>query len=125
MHRTCAGEWTFLTGLDECWPCSTRSAVPRFNWCTTRIILVGTGDGQHASGLMDRWRSFIWPMESCPVIRNKRDAFGEGEIPLVEILAAFNRAGYDGDYDVELVGPDLELPTTANSCHTRGVRTSN
>jgi sugar phosphate isomerase/epimerase len=37
-----------------------------------------------------------------------RTRLGEGQVPLAEILTAFHQAGYDGDYDIELIGPDLE-----------------
>ncbi|MCH8191934.1 MAG: sugar phosphate isomerase/epimerase, partial [Chloroflexi bacterium] len=37
-----------------------------------------------------------------------RAPLGDGIIPLERILNAFEEAGYDGYYDVELVGPEIE-----------------
>jgi sugar phosphate isomerase/epimerase len=37
-----------------------------------------------------------------------RCRLGEGRLPLKEIVAAFKAAGYDGYYDVELLGEELE-----------------
>jgi sugar phosphate isomerase/epimerase len=37
-----------------------------------------------------------------------RTRLGEGQVPLAEIVSALHQAGYDGDYDIELIGPDLE-----------------
>ncbi len=33
---------------------------------------------------------------------------GDGDIPIVRILRAVEGAGYDGDYDLELIGPRIE-----------------
>ena len=33
---------------------------------------------------------------------------GDGIIPLKRIIGAFIEAGYDGYFDIELIGPDIE-----------------
>ncbi len=37
-----------------------------------------------------------------------RSPLGSGEVPLRELVAALSAAGYDGDYDVELLGEEIE-----------------
>ena len=32
----------------------------------------------------------------------------DGAVPLAELVAALKAGGYDGDYDVELLGEDVE-----------------
>jgi sugar phosphate isomerase/epimerase len=110
MHRTCAGEWTFLTGLDDALSLVEQVANPAI-----RLVY----DTYHLAwqpGAADRIRELVDRVAIVHLADGKlpndseqtRTRLGEGEIPLVEILSAFNRAGYDGDYDVELIGPDLE-----------------
>ena len=43
-----------------------------------------------------------------------RCPLGEGGIPLKEIVAAFNQAGFDGYYDVELMGEEIEAVNYQN-----------
>ena len=37
-----------------------------------------------------------------------RTRLGAGSVPLREVVAALRAVGYDGDYDVELVGQEIE-----------------
>ena len=37
-----------------------------------------------------------------------RCRLGEGAVPLAQIVAALKAGGYDGYYDVELIGEELE-----------------
>jgi sugar phosphate isomerase/epimerase len=39
---------------------------------------------------------------------HNRSRLGEGAIPLREIISALSAAGYDGYYDVELLGEEVE-----------------
>ena len=43
-----------------------------------------------------------------PTIEQSRQRLCEGILPLRQIVAALQAAGYDGDYDVELMGEDIE-----------------
>jgi sugar phosphate isomerase/epimerase len=110
MHPGCAGEFTFLTslaavldlvdsiaeplvkivldtyhlGMDP----NLISQIPRI---LPRVAFVQLGDARRPpSGDQDR----------CPL--------GEGVVPLAEIVDALAAAGYDGFYDVELLGEELE-----------------
>ena len=44
-----------------------------------------------------------------PAGEQNRCRLGEGVVPLAEIVAALKAGGYDGYYDVELLGEELEV----------------
>jgi sugar phosphate isomerase/epimerase len=110
MHTACSREWTFLNGLSDTlnmleqvgsrsvqivfdtyhfgWQPDAMAQIPAL---ASRIGVVHLADG--------------WPPSDSEQIRSK---LGDGEVPLAEIVGALSTAGYDGDYDVELLGPDLE-----------------
>lgn len=110
MHPGCAADWTYLTSLEETaevldqigspslkmvldtyhlglQPC----AAEQIGQYARQIAIVHLGDGH-------------LPRES----EQCRTPLGEGDVPLKEIVAALTAAGYDGWYDIELIGPDVE-----------------
>ncbi len=110
MHEGCASEWTFLTDLDETlqliesyqsphlqlafdsyhWGLSPR-IVDRVAQFASRTAIVQLGDARQApQGEQNR----------CPL--------GEGTLPIADLVAAFEQAGYRGPYDIELMGEDIE-----------------
>jgi sugar phosphate isomerase/epimerase len=56
-----------------------------------RVALVQLGDGRQA-----------------PSVEQSRCRLGDGVIPIGKIVRAFLDAGYDGDFDVELIGEEIE-----------------
>ncbi len=110
MQASCGREWTFLADLDETLELidavdpqqiglvfdtyhlgrepEILSAIPQF---VDRIAVVHLGDGR-----------------GTPQGEQNRCPLGHGDLPLVPILAALSEAGYDGDYDVELLGEAIE-----------------
>lgn len=110
MHAGCAAEWTFLTDLDQALALidaveSSRvklafdtyhlglepDILQRIPALAPRIAVVHLGDSkQQPDGESNRCR------------------LGEGTIPLAEIVAALESAGYSGFYDVELMGEEIE-----------------
>jgi len=110
MHSGCASEFTFLTSLDEVIELLDAIADPRIKIVLDtyhlgldatlaaripailpRVALVQLGDARHPpKGEQDRCR------------------LGEGVVPLGPIVDALIAAGYDGFYDVELLGEELE-----------------
>jgi sugar phosphate isomerase/epimerase len=110
MHSDCAGEWTFLTCLDDTlallesvahprlklafdtyhlgWDPKTLARIPEL---APRVGIVHLGDGRRPR---DR--------------EQDRSPLGCGAIPLREIVSSLRAAGYDGYYDVELIGPEIE-----------------
>jgi sugar phosphate isomerase/epimerase len=110
MHLRCAGDWTFLTGLDDTLTLldmvgsprlklafdtyhlgQDHQVVDRLNEVADRIAVVHLGD-----------------CKTPPRDEQNRSRLGEGAIPLKGIVAALIGAGYDGFYDVELIGEDIE-----------------
>ena len=62
--------------------------LPRF---AGRIAIVHLADGKT-------------PIEQ----EQNRTRLGDGVVPLAEVIAALSAAGYNGDYDVELIGQEIE-----------------
>jgi sugar phosphate isomerase/epimerase len=110
MHTGCAAEWTFLTSLDDGLALVEQFDSPRLRLAfdtyhlgseprlverlaeaAQQIAVVHLGDGK-----------------SPPVYEQNRTRLGEGAIPLKEIVAALASAGFDGYYDVELMGEEIE-----------------
>jgi len=110
MHPGCASGWTFLTSaadtvelIDAVGSEQVKLAFDTYHLCQNgtdldaltelvgHIAIVQLGDSrQPPDGEQDR----------CNL--------GEGTIPLKEIVAALSGAGYDGYYEVELMGEEIE-----------------
>jgi len=110
MHPGCAKGWTFLTDLDDTLALLDAVGSPRAKFVLdtyhtgfdeglaaripeiiSRVALVQLGDARGA-----------------PEGEPNRCRLGEGNIPLREIIGALKGAGYDGFYDVELLGEEIE-----------------
>jgi len=110
MHPGCSDDWTFLTNLDETLRLIEAGGRPqvkmvldtyhlgfendlvaRIPAIAPHVALVQLGDGRLP-----------------PQGEQNRCLLGRGIVPLKEIVAALAAAGYDGYYDVELLGEELE-----------------
>ncbi len=110
MHAGCAGEWTFLTELDETLALldavenghvklafdtyhlgQTADIIQRIESLASRIALVQLGDTKRP-----------------PEGEQNRCRIGEGEIPNAAIIAELIGAGYDGFFEIELMGEEIE-----------------
>ncbi|MHB1033897.1 MAG: sugar phosphate isomerase/epimerase family protein [Pirellulales bacterium] len=110
MCAGCAADWTFLTSLDGALELLEAVQSPRLQLAfdtyhlgqdaanlekipqiAGRIAIVHLGDGRQP-----------------PENEQNRCRLGEGVLPLKEILAALSAGGYDGFYDVELLGEEIE-----------------
>lgn len=110
MHPGCAAECTFLTSIDDALAVleavgseqvkmvldtyhlgQDADVVGRIAQIAPQVAIVHLGDAK------------------CPPHgEQNRCRLGEGVIPLAEIVAALKTAGYDGYYDVELLGEEIE-----------------
>ncbi|MGO8751304.1 MAG: sugar phosphate isomerase/epimerase family protein [Thermoguttaceae bacterium] len=110
MHPNCAKDFTFLTSLDDAlhflagipgspaklvldtyhigWDADLLHRIPQF---AGEIALVQLGDAH-----------------SPPTSEQNRTLLSGGVVPLVPIIQALTAAGYDGYYDVELLGEEIE-----------------
>jgi sugar phosphate isomerase/epimerase len=115
MHGDCGGEFTFLNCLDETLglvadyrSTALKIALDTYHWgyepwligrlaeLAPHLALVQLGDGrQPPCGEVNR----------CPL--------GDGVVPLGNIVAGLASAGYDGDYEVELMGEEIEAANYA------------
>jgi sugar phosphate isomerase/epimerase len=110
MNPACAGEWTFLTDLRDTLAVfdavgsdhvqlafdayhfgadpAAMALLPKF---AGRIAVVHLADGRPPSDQ-----------------EQNRTRLGQGAVPLPEVIAALKAIGYDGDYDIELIGQEIE-----------------
>ena len=110
MHPGCAAECTFLTSIDDVLAVleavgseqvkmvldtyhlgQDADIVSRIPEITRHVAIVQLGDAKRP-----------------PEGEQNRCRLGAGTIPLAEIVAALKTAGYDGYYDVELLGEEIE-----------------
>jgi sugar phosphate isomerase/epimerase len=110
MHPGCADQWTFLTSLDDTLELLAAVGCPQ-----VKMVLDTYHLGQEPS-LVDRMAMVLPHLALVqlgdarrpPAGEQNRCRLGEGVVPLAEIVAALKAGGYDGYYDVELLGEDLE-----------------
>jgi sugar phosphate isomerase/epimerase len=111
MHPGCASEWTFLTSLDD-----TLELLHAVGNPMVKMVLDTYHLGQD-SGLIERIGEIaaqvaivqLGDAAGPPSGEQNRCRLGEGIIPLKKIVAALKTAGYDGYYDVELLGEEIEM----------------
>jgi len=110
MHPGCAKGWTFLTDLDE-----TLALLESVGSSRVKIVLDTYHLGQ-AENLPARIPQIVSQIALVqlgdarrpPQGEPNRCRLGEGNLPLREIIGALKAAGYDGYYDVELLGEEIE-----------------
>lgn len=110
MHIGCAEEWTLLTSLDE-----TMSLIHGIGSRRLKLVFdtYHLGFDPHVVETIEHIVPHIAVVHlgdgHCPPEREQnRFCLGEGKLPLPEIVAALERAGYAGHYDVELMGEGVE-----------------
>ncbi|MGC4004544.1 MAG: sugar phosphate isomerase/epimerase [Pirellulales bacterium] len=110
VHPHYAAEWSLLTQPDEVLELLTALGSP-----TVKLAL----DTYHfglQEGVLERLPELaphvavvhLGDGKSAPEHEQQRCRLGDGVIPLARIVDALRSGGYDGDYDVELMGPDIE-----------------
>ncbi len=110
MHIGCATEWTFLTSLDEALSLIDAAESKRVKLAFDTFHLGLEPDiVQRIPSLAQRIAVVhLGDSKQQPDGENNRCRLGEGTIPLAEIVAALQESGYDGFYDVELMGEEIE-----------------
>jgi sugar phosphate isomerase/epimerase len=98
MHCGCADAWTFLTTID----CAVSLIDTYHLGHDARVIERIRGIAQHI-GIVH-----LGDATAHPDREQNRRCLGEGTLPLACIVKALKSAGYDGYYDVELIGEDIE-----------------
>lgn len=110
MFAACAGDWTFLTSLNDtldllqAFDCpQLKLAFDVYHLCQDRSIL------EQLTELVP-WIALVQLGDSKQVPRGEQNRcrLGEGQLPLREIIDALLDGEYRGFFDVELLGEDLE-----------------
>lgn len=104
MHRSFSANWTYLNNIDE-----TLEVLSRVNHAAVRMVF-DTYQMWQESCLTDRiaeiarWTGIVQISDAkrAPQAGAERCLPGEGNIPLGEIVRGFQRAGFDGYYDVQV-----------------------
>jgi len=110
MHCGCAEEWTFLTTLEGAWDLVSAIDHPRLK------LAFDTYHFGHDDNICDRLREMtdriaivhLGDSKTPPEPDQNRQCLGQGNLPLGDIVRTLCQAGYDGYYDVELMGEDIE-----------------
>jgi sugar phosphate isomerase/epimerase len=110
MHPHCATQFTFLTSIDE-----TLDLLQTVGSPQVKMVFDTYHLGQDP-GVLNRIAELagkvvlvqLGDARDVPTAEQNRCRLGEGHIPLRGIIDAFKAAGYDGFYDVELLGEEIE-----------------
>ena len=109
MHPGCAAEWTFLTSLDETLGLLEKVAAPVKIVLDTYHLGQDHGTFSRIAGMVPQIALVqLGDARRPPNGEQNRCRLGDGVVPLVEIVAALKAGGYDGYYDVELLGEEIE-----------------
>lgn len=110
MHEGCATEWTFLTSIED-----ALDLLSPFDEQSARLVF-DTYHLGHDATVIDRIGQYVQRIAVVhlgdgkvpPDGEQDRCCLGCGAVPLKEIVAALSDAGYQGYYDVELMGEEIE-----------------
>lgn len=110
MHSGCAHDFTFLTSIPE--TLSILSSIGRSN-----LGIVFDCYHMAQDGNVLNWLPSVVPYirlvqcgdsKSAPLGLQNRCLLGHGCVPIPEIIGTIEKYGYDGYYEVELLGEDVE-----------------
>ena len=110
MHAGCAEEWTFLTSLEE-----VLSLLDAISHKQVKLVF-DTYHLGHDPAIIEQIESIVAHIavvhlgdgRCVPAREQNRCCLGEGTLPLRSMVRALQNAGYDGYYDVELMGEHIE-----------------
>jgi len=127
MHPACAEEFTFVTNWDEYLQVFSAVDSPRIK------LLLDTYHLGFEEDLIERIPELVPQIglvqlgdaRAAPTTEQNRCLLGTGIIPLREIVNRLRTQGYDGFFEIELIGEDLEsleyeqiLRESLQFCHT-------
>ena len=110
MPPSAGADWTFLCSLED-----ATDLAARYNSPALKLVLDTYYWGLEPD-LTTRLPAMVPHLalvqladsKSPPAREPNRCRLGEGCLPLAEILRALSQAGYQGDYEVELMGEEIE-----------------
>lgn len=110
MHVGCAFEWSFLNTIPQCLDLITAIDNPNLGITFDCYHLA-----QDANTM--QWLESIVPFvrlvqlgdaKQAPMGEQNRCLLGHGRVPLADIVATFQSGGYEGFYEIEIVGQEVE-----------------
>ena len=109
MHPACAAEWTFLTDLE-----STVAFIEQFDSPFLKLVFDSYHFGHDRSVLANLPEVVphigvvhLGDRSEPHGVDQDRRPLGEGSLQLAELVRGLLDAGYVGDFDVELIGPNI------------------
>jgi sugar phosphate isomerase/epimerase len=110
MHPACGMNWTFLTSL-----AATLEFLDHLNTDSVKIVLdtyhVGLECGllQRLPGLVPKiGLVHLGDARRAPQREQDRCLLGRGNVPIHDIVAGLHDSGYEGPYELELMGLEIE-----------------
>jgi len=111
MSRDCGLEWTFFHSVDEALELVNAYHHPRFK------LVFDSYHWGHEPATLQRLPDFVQhaaliqlgDARQPPKGEQNRAPLGEGELPLPKIIDSAIKAGYDGYFEVELLGEEIEV----------------
>jgi len=111
MHAGCAGEWTFLTDLD-----ATLKLIHAVDCPQLKLVF----DSYHlmqVESVLNRLEEIVphiavvqlGDAQQPPCGEQNRCCLGKGVLPLRELVRGLVEVGYQGFFEVELLGEDMEF----------------
>jgi sugar phosphate isomerase/epimerase len=110
MHSACARDWTFLTDLEAVVSLVEEYRSPHLKMAydtyhfelqgAQRDLLRRIAPHLAIVHLSDR--------QEAPTLEQNRCRLGDGALDLGDILSTLQNAGYSGNYDVKLIGAEVE-----------------
>jgi len=110
MHPGCATDWTFLTSVDDALELLASVDSPVVKMVLDTYHLGQDEDFAERIGEITPHLALVQLGDALgpPTGEQNRCRLGDGVVPLSEIVAALKSSGYDGYYDVELLGEEVE-----------------
>lgn len=110
MPSRCASEWTFLTDIDE-----TLRLFDQFDSPQLKLAFDTCHFG-HNEAICERLSELaprigivhLADSKQPPCVEQDRCRLGNGSIPLESMIASLVHAGYNGYFDVKLMGEEIE-----------------
>ena len=110
MHPACAAEWTFLTDME-----STLDFIQSYQSPYLKLVFDSFHFG-HDLSLIANLREIVPHLALVQLgdrilehnIDQERCSLGSGILPLEKLVRELLGAGYQGDFDVELCGSEIE-----------------
>jgi sugar phosphate isomerase/epimerase len=116
MHPGCSAEWTFLTNVADTLEIVHAVGLPHVKMVLDTYHLFQ--DNDDLDGLAELVPHIavvqLGDAKGPPQGEQNRCRLGEGTVPLREVIGGLSAAGYDGYYEIELLGEDVEADDYAS-----------